>query len=385
MRTLPPPLPYSIARPPAAASAPSGAVSAAALPFTASNDCAFDQQCIFTHGQAKGNSTLSRHTSFAQMSLPPAYWLKPMAITEVQTRSLDLIFYYARALGQSRTHGNPEARGIEHQIDTIATLLESLKSCCPFVPHEIEIRLLMEPTWCGLKICGRNMIVIDQYHPYYQNTILHEIGHMVFDKADSVPWRILYHLALRNRANVDLVKDSTFIQNWAKADLERNQGWPSFSTLKASLSEPGSGPGHPWDNPTELFASTFHAYTAFPDEFVNRISAPTTPADVALFGRLVFLYLRDEVFFGKHFLEQADPFQDTSFRSELVHVKLATIVSAITTRNPEIEQLLHKTSSQRRGRGDTDKIIPWLETHNDMNVLHFCNRHGWRSFPSFLL
>ncbi|MFA4967848.1 MAG: hypothetical protein WC624_06505 [Candidatus Margulisiibacteriota bacterium] len=327
------------------------------------------------------NRTISLATTYITAALPPIDWhIGKYAQTTVETKNLNVIFYHSRAFGNLSKDYFAGTKKIIEKMENISGSLEELHAHCPFIPREVEVMLFEEPFIGDRKIPGRNMICIDMYHRDHINSMLHETGHIVFDKADSLPWRLIYCFALGDRSRFNLFKDSSFIPDWHQAEIAREQGWGFIDKP-----DPGRGPGHPWDNPNELFASAFHAYTAFPDELARRIQDPKTPKDAARAALLVFLYLRDEVFFGKTFFDQADPFKAYNFRSEIAKLKLEEITDSINNMDPEVDLLLNEQNSQKRGRGDLAQTADWLGRYQGLNVLQLCNRFGWRTFPAFLL
>jgi len=130
----------------------------------------------------------------------------------------------------------------------------------------------------------------------------HEAGHALFhsikttDKKTKIwfsdfttNWYLIDKIAHWQKL-FDLVKDSNF---------EKNS--PTF--------------GHPADNPGELFASSIHAFCLHANQFSTRILT-TQNQNKQRFGRLIWTFLRDELFSGKAFLP-TDPFAHISWQDEL--------------------------------------------------------------------
>ena len=133
------------------------------------------------------------------------------------------------------------------------------------------------------------------------DTIVHEMGHAVFrvlthfdprtGRSQDELWRKIYAFSLTAN-NFELVRDSRY-----RGELKICYGRIERNKI-----------GHPWENESELFASSFMVYRQYPDEFVEKITARDASRENRAFGRLVFVYLRDKVFNGRTF-SKTDPFK----------------------------------------------------------------------------
>jgi len=130
----------------------------------------------------------------------------------------------------------------------------------------------------------------------------HEIGHAIYDDAVRMA-------AQQNQTAVSLVENWNEIYSIA---LEK-----TLYTLVKDSNFPGSNPtyGHPQDTPSELFASSINAFCLHTNAFAKAIQSAKSQ-DEQRFGRLIWSFLRDELFFGKTFMAR-DPFKDISWRDEL--------------------------------------------------------------------
>lgn len=106
------------------------------------------------------------------------------------------------------------------------------------------------------------------------STFAHELGHGVYYDLFNKPreitdqWDRIYRLSLPCRA-FEIVFD-------------RNYSWG----------------GHPYDNPMELFASSFLALTVHYEEFMANLNDPDTPEDMRDIGQQILNYLKENVFKG---------------------------------------------------------------------------------------
>jgi hypothetical protein len=156
----------------------------------------------------------------------------------------------------------------------------------------------------------KGSISMDIWHPYYLEQFCHELGHTLYSNQDGLAWRLVYYFGHGDKNRWKIVKESTyFADDWAEARMDYPYTRPQLCFGPLSKEDAG----HPWSNPTELFASSFSIYVLRPEEFVDRIIDPKTDKDAARFGKIIFLYFRDKVFNGKTFLDN-DPFAGESFR-----------------------------------------------------------------------
>jgi hypothetical protein len=127
----------------------------------------------------------------------------------------------------------------------------------------------------------------------FEQLIAHELAHVKFyadqeikDREDLAGfgkdpvWQALYIFGLGNK-RYDLFLDTTYT---------------------------GGEQGHPYDNESELFASSAMAYQLYADRLASRINQ--ADANTKKFGILVWNYLRDKIFHGKVFTSSGnDPFK----------------------------------------------------------------------------
>lgn len=82
--------------------------------------------------------------------------------------------------------------------------------------------------------------------------------------------------------------------------------------------------GHPQDNPHELFASSINAFCLHAASFAEMILSGKN-IDEIKFGRLIWGFLRDELFSGQVFLDK-DPLKNVNWREELRFAEIAKML-----------------------------------------------------------
>lgn len=140
--------------------------------------------------------------------------------------------------------------------------------------------------------------------------LAHEMGHGIFEKgfANDREWNRIFEFSLGGNHHL-IVDDSSYIEG---------------ACYDAS--------GHPYDNPTELFASSVQAYFLNADQFVAFIQNPQTAPPMKAFGKLVWSYMRDRLFGGHVFTaDGTDPFASentATLKAELMKIRPDIIRSA---------------------------------------------------------
>ena len=130
--------------------------------------------------------------------------------------------------------------------------------------------------------------------------IAHESGHAVFESRsleEDDSWLDIFAFAL-GREGYELVDDSNYIQN-ALDEL-----------------------GHPHDNPSEFFASSFAAYRCHANEFAERIEQ--SDPETRRLGIMIWCYMRDQIFHGDVFSDH-DPFMEYNLDEESLQITEADI------------------------------------------------------------
>lgn len=235
---------------------------------------------------------------------------------------------------------------------------------------------MLDEAWGnGAQYPGSNTCAIDVFSADYLNTFAHEFGHVIFRKADSLAWRMIYLFSL-GRRRFDIVRDSLYTDGWREDIKGPYRGIPDRNE-PVNWDHPYA-PGHPWANPNELFASAFAAFILHPQMLADKINAESTLKDTARFGTLMYLYLRDDVFLGWAPLGK-DPFVDGRLDRTLAGLGVQEVIQALRSPHP---RFLERDNSWRE---DISKIIDWLNNYNAINVAQLCNRIGWKNFPSFIL
>jgi len=139
----------------------------------------------------------------------------------------------------------------------------------------------------------------DFYKKNFRDTFAHEYGHYVFDAKFIDPQDEIgpYH---------DCNKLFVLFQEYDAWEIARD----------AEYTDESISYGHPNDAPTELFASAFVAYTLYPDKMLNFIKHLNVnkrqQRDMQMLGRLLWCYMRDDVFLGRTFTKE-DPYKDVTF------------------------------------------------------------------------
>ncbi|MFH1684592.1 MAG: HEAT repeat domain-containing protein [Candidatus Margulisiibacteriota bacterium] len=143
----------------------------------------------------------------------------------------------------------------------------------------------------------------------YLAVAAHEMGHLIFRFDNSRPvtrrgkaingweigeriahdklWMKIYCLSLKNK-NYEMLKDSNFAHS------------------------PNVDAGHPWDEPSELFASSVMAYRLYPDKFIKKITDPSLSKGARRLGKYIFIYLRDCIFNGEAYFN--DPYPNETIK-----------------------------------------------------------------------
>ena len=119
-------------------------------------------------------------------------------------------------------------------------------------------------------------------YPFYPIVVTHEMGHAIFAvllKDPNLPhysndkdWQNMYFLSLGFK-NYGIFIDSEYTGE-------------------------GDGAGHPFSNPSELFASSVLVFKKYPERFFKNVIDPNTPKETKKLGKLIFCYLRDHIFKG---------------------------------------------------------------------------------------
>ncbi|MFA6549368.1 MAG: hypothetical protein WCT39_05535 [Candidatus Margulisiibacteriota bacterium] len=299
-----------------------------------------------------------------------------LALTHHDAEKLDVFYFYPWVY-----HDSSEA----HQImDATTVTLNDLCKVTPFIPKEFVILLFDSPHTDCRKIRYEDMIQLRMRSTFHTDNLLHETGHVIFNKVDSFVWRLIYYYSLGGNERFNLVKDSSYTPGWEdevpkRLCREETAGACVNYTYKKPPKEVLAtySPGHPWDSPTELFASSFHAFVVFPDEFAKRILDPNTSQDVALLGKLLWLYLRDEVFLRTTFLIN-DPFQSENVHDLLAEISVQEISQDLKQLNPAVSNLL---SRPNRDRGNLGKIADWLNQYGKLTIKQLSHKIGWKTFP----
>ncbi|MFA5893270.1 MAG: hypothetical protein WC903_04845 [Candidatus Margulisiibacteriota bacterium] len=153
----------------------------------------------------------------------------------------------------------------------------------------------------------------------FLETAAHEVGHSVYhdfgprDQGIGSIWLKLNNISLGHK-NYELVRDQNYID--PAIIRERNRVCGNDHNL-----------GHPWDNSSELFASSFMIYRIHPDEFIAKIQDPATSRENKEFGKLVYVFFRDWVFHGRTF-SKTDPFKNEALCQTLKGNRLETMRKA---------------------------------------------------------
>ncbi len=211
--------------------------------------------------------------------------------------------------------------------------------------------------------------------PYGLDSVVHEMGHAIYDallseKSDEFSfkvkdelWKDLYFLSL-GFGNYEIVKDSNYIDkiNCGGVDLTERAG-------------------HPWENPSELFASSLMVYRMHADRFIAKIIDPAVSRETREFGKLIFLYMRDRIFKGKVFSND-DPFKRETLNNYgpglVENNGFAALVEAIGEKGPvqsalasrsnqlKVNAIISVFSSRVRDRRFLDAINGILNQEDDL-------------------
>ncbi len=161
-----------------------------------------------------------------------------------------------------------------------------------------------------------------------RGTLTHETMHGLYrdrNLASSLVWQSLFPLFLEGgsgKENFRLFKDAIYQKN-SPIDV-----------------------GHPEDDSNEAFASSASAYVLSADQLIAFIQHPDTPKSMKTFGKLIWCYLRDEVFNQQVFTSDGkDPFAGCRFQELAKKQNLGTneswsrLFSAYQSEDPKISQI----------------------------------------------
>ena len=184
---------------------------------------------------------------------------------------------------------------------------------------------------------------------YFNETALlgitaHEMGHAIFNvlriEEDKL-WQKIYWLSLGFK-NYEIVDDS----NYDKV--------PDVF-------------GHPYDNASELFASSFKTYILYSDKLIENILDPDTKNEAQKMGKLIFYYLRDRIFSGKVFSEKGLP-QPESFEIDKAEIA-ASLINGLGDSYPFVRLWAAQAIGKSKDKSIIECLIKALGSDNP-NVRH---------------
>lgn len=179
----------------------------------------------------------------------------------------------------------------------IKSLVGELNQYIPDHP----IRTIIPESTCrgGDNLSGATIAIEDAS----LETTAHEVGHSVYldygdrDRGIGSIWIKIFNVSFGHK-NYNLVMDESYFD-------------PLIIKERRAICGNDWHAGHPWDNDSELFASSFMVYRLHPDEFLARILNPAASSENREFGKLLYVFFRNWVFHGKTF-SKTDPFKDLS-------------------------------------------------------------------------
>lgn len=170
-------------------------------------------------------------------------------------------------------------------------------------------------------------ILLDEY---YLEATAHEMGHAIYDVLLENKMKELLNVLLDKKQTMDS-KDSVWQNIYYLSLANKN-----YEIIDDSNYEKGSKDmtGHPYDDPSELFASSVMVYRLHPDEFIRNIINDDTSKETNKVGKLIFSYLRDKIFKGKIYSKEG------SFKPELLEVGdeevSVSLIKAFGDSNPDV-------------------------------------------------
>lgn len=224
----------------------------------------------------------------------------------------------------------------------VGKLIEELNGLIPQKP----LRGIKAP----ILICEDPSYTADHkiiYNRFYGlDSVVHEMGHAIYDvllneKSDDFSfkvkdelWMNLYSLSL-GFGNYEIVKDSNYIGKIICGEVD----------LTART-------GHPWEHPSELFASSLMIYRMHADQFIAKINDPSVSRETREFGKLIFLYMRDRVFKGKIF-SAVDPFKGENINDydpgSIVNKGFSALANALDQNVPIPDNLKARSEKIKTG------------------------------------
>ncbi len=249
----------------------------------------------------------------------------------------------------------------QKRLSGVYSLIAELNTLMPFLPvMKMEILDIAGTVEGGYIGAAHKLLITLNNHVL--DTVAHEMGHAIFrvklggeagtpDKHIAVKdkiWQKIYYLSLGYRS-YEIVDDSNYIKG---AIVKKD------------------GTGHPFDSANELFASAIMAYRLHPKEFIKNILDPDTNERARRLGKLLFCYLRDNIFSGKVFGGITDPFQRESFEIKDEDI-IVSLISALKDKDHNVRRAAVQAIDKLGLRdtrvmealmgvlGDNDESISW--------------------------
>lgn len=176
----------------------------------------------------------------------------------------------------NESFNTPEEAG---KLIVIADLIRQLNSYVHGV-QLTRVRILDTKEFRGEYHRGEHEIVLSKpvfCGENYLHTIAHEMGHVIFCSMPKDPefWQKLHVYSL-GYGRYGLVADFNYAQT-------------------------GGYYGHPFRNPSELFASSFAAYVMHPHQLADCMNDPGLLESTRKMGKILYCYIRNNIFGGKGF------------------------------------------------------------------------------------
>lgn len=254
---------------------------------------------------------------------------------------------------------------LNQRIETIARLIEKINKHSSIPVPDFHVYLLQIPGFG--EVDAANSIKLDIWSPDYMSIAAHEAAHVMFTGREPIDWRFIFYFS-QNQLNCNIVKDSDYLH--PNSEEIRNR-FPSESNHPIVQSSSREDSGHPWENPTELFASSLNAYVLHADEFLARIADPSASPDRKLTGKLIYLYLRDKIFKGKSFAK-TDPFTNTDYWQTLKELSVDAMIAALSGIKKPLNSFMSICKSNTQFTGE--------QINKALKILAECRQRGITDF-----
>ncbi|MDD5593847.1 MAG: HEAT repeat domain-containing protein [Candidatus Margulisbacteria bacterium] len=228
------------------------------------------------------------------------------------------------------------------------------------------------------KIENNDHLIIVKLQPGYLEVTTHEMGHAIFkvhlggrsNTAASYTiafqenlWQRIYYFSLGNE-NFTLLRDSNYGQR-KSVNVCRDGGLNRLLHFENI--------GHPWDNATELFASSAMIYRWHAEELLKIILDPGTSTEKKRLGIAVWVYLRDKIFNGRYY-SASDPFKGISIKDiDITDNELDFVLRFLLKSEESCANAFYYPRTSFYGRPEIYFIRPALEENRNGIIVNLLN------------